>query len=126
MIKKALTKLYENLSYITLSGARNFDFTALSDVTAEISYLLKSAKRSNIYEREQSDIQNTYKINKDCLFVPKTEDPLNTVIDILEQDVEYKIWKHSYVSSKVQTADVTENETRQIDDEFTRFKADYS
>ena len=86
MIKKALTELYGNLSYITLSGARNFDFTALSDLIAKISYLLKAATRSNIYEREQSDIQNAYKINKDRLFVPKAEDdPLDTVIDILDE-----------------------------------------
>ena len=60
LIKKTLTELYGNLSYITLSGARDFDFTALSDLTAKISYLLKAATMSNIYEREQSDIQNAY------------------------------------------------------------------
>ena len=84
LIKKALSELYENLSYITLSGARDFYFIALLDLTAKISYLLKSATWSNIYEKEQSDIQNTYKINKYRLFVQKTEDSLDTVIDILE------------------------------------------
>ena len=37
LIKKALTELYGNLSCITLSGARDFDLNALSDLTAKIS-----------------------------------------------------------------------------------------
>ena len=32
LIKKSLTELYQNLSYITLGGARDFDFTAISDL----------------------------------------------------------------------------------------------
>ena len=125
LIKKTLTELYGNLSYITLSHARDFDFVALSDLTAKISYLLKAAKRSNIYEREQSDIRNAYRINKDHLFVPKTEDPLDTVIDILDEEVEHKKMTHPYVPPQVLTADVTENETQQVDDDFAKLKADY-
>ena len=53
MVKKALTELYQNLSYITLSGARDFEFTAVSDLVAKISFLLKSATRSNIDEMEK-------------------------------------------------------------------------
>ena len=54
LIKKALTELYQNLSYITLSGARDFGFTAISDLTAKISFLLKSTTRSNINEMEKN------------------------------------------------------------------------
>lgn len=72
-IKLALTKLYSNLCYIALSGARNFNFTAISDLTAQISFLLKSAARSNMAEMEKADIENANKINKKVSFVPKTE-----------------------------------------------------
>ena len=48
LIKKSLTELYQNFSYITLSGVRDFDFTAISDLTAKISFLLKTASCSNI------------------------------------------------------------------------------
>ena len=71
LIKKSLTELYSNLPYITLSGARELEFNALSDLTAKISYLLKSATRLNIQEREESHAQNAYNINKNRLFVPK-------------------------------------------------------
>ena len=70
MIKKALTELYQNLSYITLSVARDFEFTAMS----KLSFLLKSATRYNIEDMEKTDIQNAYNINKERLFVPKKED----------------------------------------------------
>ena len=90
LIKKSLTELYQNLSYITFSGARDFNFTAISDRTAKISFLLKTASRSNIAEIEKADIQNAYNINKSVSFVPKQEGPLDVVIDILNVNVEHK------------------------------------
>ena len=115
------------LSYIALSSARDFDFTVLSDLTAKISYLLKSITSSNLYEREQSNIKNAYNINKGGLFVPKTEDPLEKVIDILDyENEEHKKMTHPYVPPQVQTADETDTETRQVDNEFAKLKADYN
>ena len=124
LIKKALTELYSNLPYITISGARDFDFTALSDLTAKNFILLKAATRLNIQDMEKSDIQNAYNINKERLFVPKKEDPLDVVIDILDEPVEYKKMMHHYVPPQVETADVIETEMQQVDNEFAKLKAD--
>ena len=82
MIRDALTELYSNLSYITLSGARDFYFHAVSDFTAKISNLLKEATRLNIQEQVESHYQNDFNINQDRLFVSKIKDTLDTVIDI--------------------------------------------
>ena len=41
LIKNATTEFYANLSYTTLSGARDFRFEAVSDLTSKISFLLK-------------------------------------------------------------------------------------
>ena len=82
MIQDALTELYSNLSYITLSGARDFDFHAVSDFTAKISNLLKEATRLNIQEQVESHYQIDFNINQDRLFVSKIKDTLDTVIDI--------------------------------------------
>lgn len=82
MIQDALTELYSNLSYITLSAARDFDFHAVSDFTATISNLLKEATRLNIQEQVESHYQNDFNINQDRLFVSKIKDTLDTVIDI--------------------------------------------
>ena len=44
----------------------------------------------NIKEREESHARNAYNINKGRFFVPKTEDPLDEVIDISDDEfVEY-------------------------------------
>ena len=124
LIKKALTELYQNLSYITLSGARDFDLKAMSDLTAKLSFLLKSAIRYNIEDMEKTDIQNAYNINKERLFVPKKEDPIDVVIDILDENIEHKKMMHPYVPPQVQTANVIENETQQVDHKFVKLKSD--
>ena len=111
LIKKALTELYSNLSYITISGARDFDFTALSDLIAKSFFLLKAATRSDMQDMDKSDIQNSYNINKEPLFVSKKEDPLDVVTDILDEPVKHKKMMHPYVPPQVQTADVIESET---------------
>ena len=124
LIKKALTELYQNLSYITLSGARDFELKAMSDLTAKLSFLLKSATRYNIEDMEKTDIQNAYNINKERLFVPKKEDPIDVVIDILDENIEHKKMMHPYVPPQVQTANVIENETQQVDHKFVKLKSD--
>ena len=126
LIKDSLTELYSNLSYKTLSGARDFDFDAVSDLIAKISHLLKTATKSNIKNSEESHYQNAYNISKDRLFVPKTEDPLDTVIDIIDDEyVEHKKELHPHVPPQVQTAEEIEQETQLIDDDFARLKVEY-
>ena len=72
----------------------------VSDLTAKIYYLLKAATRLNIHEQEESHYQNAYNINKDHLFVPKIEDLLDTVIDMVDdENVEHKKEMHPCVPS---------------------------
>ena len=52
LIKNATTELYYNLSYMTLSGARDFKFNAISDLVAKLSILLKQATLGNNKLRE--------------------------------------------------------------------------
>lgn len=53
--------------------------------------MLKKETIQNIRESEESHARNAYNINKGRLFQPKTEDPLNTVIDVLDDPtVEHK------------------------------------
>lgn len=125
LIKKALTELYQNLSYITFSEARDFDFTAISDLIAKIRILLKSATHSNISDMEKTDIQNAYNVNKNVSFVPKKEDLLDVVIDIIDENIEHKKMMHPYVPPQVKTADEIEVETRETTDEIAKLKAEY-
>ena len=43
LIKNATTELYQNLSYMTLSGARDFQFEAISDLIAQLFFLTKKS-----------------------------------------------------------------------------------
>ena len=105
LIKSALTELYSNLSYITLSGARDFRFEAVSNLTAKISFLLKQTTLQNMTKTEIDHIKSAQNIKNRRLFVPKTEDPLDTVIEILDDpNVEHKKTMYSYVRPQVNTA----------------------
>ena len=58
--------------------------------------------------------------------MPKTEDPLDTVVDILDDEyVEHKKELHPYVPPQLQTAEETEQETQLFDDNFAQLKTEY-
>ena len=67
---------------------------------------------------EQEDQDNAKKINESVSFVPKIEDPLDDVIEILYDDVEHKKTTHPYIPPQVQSAPTIETETQTINDEF--------
>lgn len=72
----------------------------------------------NIKNMEQEDQDNAKKINEGVSFVPKIEDPLDDVIEILYDDVEHKKTTHPYIPPQVQSAPTMETETQTINDEF--------
>ena len=58
--------------------------------------------------------------------MPKIEDPLDTVIEILDDpDAEHKKEMYPYVPPQIQTADEIETETTLVDDEFTDLNTKY-
>ena len=65
---------------MTLSGARDFQFEALSDLTARLSISLKHATLRNKRLREIENKQINKKMNEQRVFQPKIEDSLEDVI----------------------------------------------
>ena len=53
--KNAITELYKNLSYKTLSGARNLEFSAVSDLILEISFQIKRSTLLNRKRKEEDE-----------------------------------------------------------------------
>ena len=53
--KYAITGLYKNLSYKTLSGARNFEFQAIFDLSGEMSFKIKNLTLLNVKRKEEQD-----------------------------------------------------------------------
>ena len=91
LIKNALSELYYNLSYMNLSSGRDFRFDAISELTARLSILLKHATLGNKRLREIEHENLAKKINEDRMFQAKIEDPLDEVIEIVDDsDIEHK------------------------------------
>ena len=84
LIKNATTELYKNLSYMTLSGARNLEFEAVSDFIARLSVIIKGNTIQNINNTEDENISLAEQINAGRIFDPVVNDPLDDVIEIMD------------------------------------------
>ena len=126
LIKNALSEIYYNLGYSTLSEARNLNFDAVSDLTARLSILLKHATLGNRKMREIENEVLAQKINGGRVFEPKIEDPLDDVVKIIDvPDVDHKNTMHPYVEPTVQTADEIDKSQEIIDTDFIDLKILY-
>ena len=123
LIKNAISELYYNLGYETLSGARNFNFDVVSDLTETLSFLLKHASLGNKKLREIENESLAKKINDGRTFEPKREDPLDDVFEIIVlPDVQHKKIMHPYVEPTVQIADEIDKTQEIIDTDFIDLK----
>ena len=92
LIKNATTELYKNLSYMTLSGARNLEFEAVSDFIARLSVIIKGNTIQNINNTENENISLAEQINTGRIFDPVVNDPLDDVLEIIDMpEAEHKI-----------------------------------
>ena len=62
--KSAITELYRNLSYATLSGAYNFNFDAISNLISSFCCSIKKITLANRDRREVEDAKNAKKKNQ--------------------------------------------------------------
>ena len=62
--KYAITKLYKNLSYETLSGERDLEFEAISNLIREMSFKIKSSTLSNTKRKAEQDNESSLDIKK--------------------------------------------------------------
>ena len=119
-IKDATTKLCKNLSYMSLSGARNFEFDAVSDFIAHLSFIIKENTIENKKMREIEEEMLAKKISNARVCEPKINDPLEDVIEgIDEPEPEHKKTTFPYVEPTVQLPDEIEDIQKRIDDDFT-------
>ena len=123
LIKNAISELYYNLGYEKLSCTGNFDFDAVSDLTAILSFLLKHATLGNRKMREIENEALAQKLNSGRTFEPKINNSLDDVIEIIDMpDVEHKKIMHPYVEPTVQTANVIDKTQEIIDTDFIDLK----
>ena len=126
-IKNALSELYYNLSYTSLSGGRDFIFDAISELTARLSILLKHGTLGNKHLREIENENLARKINEDRIFETKIEDPLEEIIEIIDlPDIEHKKSMFPYDEPTAETADEIETKQKLIDDDFTDLQSKFN
>ena len=66
--KSAITELYKNLSYETLSSARDLYFQAVSDLILEVNFQIKRSTLLNRKRKEEEDNKRNLKIKEECGF----------------------------------------------------------
>ena len=108
-IKDAYTELYKNLSYKSFSGARNFEFGAVSEFLAHLSLIIKGNTVENIKERQKENYLLAKKINDGRMFELKIQNPLDDVIEtIYDPNPEHKKTTFPYIEPTVQLPDEIE------------------
>ena len=126
LIKNTTTEHYYNLSYMTLSGGRDFRFDDISELTARLSILLKHATLGNNKLREIGNENLAKKINEERIFEPKIENPLDEVIEIINvPDIEHKKSMFQYVKPTAETANEIETNQQLIDDDFINLQTKF-
>ena len=112
---------------MTLSGARDLRFDAISDLTARLLFLLKHATFGNHKMREIENEVAAQKIKQKTVFEPKIEDPLDDVIEIIDlSDVEHKKTMFPYVEPPVETADEIDTKQEIIDTNFINLQNEFN
>ena len=60
--RNAITELYKNLWYATLSGANDFNVDAISDLVSRLSFSIKKSAVANRDRREKEDAEKAKEI----------------------------------------------------------------
>ena len=102
LIKNATNELYKNLSYMTLSDARNLEFEAVPDFIAQLSLIIKGNTVQNIKNTEDENIELAKQINTSRVFDPIISDQLDDVIEIMDvPEPEHKKKTFPYIGPTV-------------------------
>ena len=88
--KDAITELYKNPLYSTLSGASEFSFECLSDLTSALSFKIKKSTLANRDKREIEDEMSAQKIYDKRTFIELSDQSEEELVRDLFKDLEHK------------------------------------
>ena len=86
--KSAITELYQNLSYETLSGARDFNFQAVSDLILEVNFQIKHLTLLN-RKRKEEDSESNLKIKEKRDFFERPDQFEEELVEDLFKPLEH-------------------------------------
>ena len=101
-----------------MSGAREFSFDSVSDLTSGMNFKIKGLTLSNRDRQVKEDETSLEKINEGTTFVELPDQFEEDLIDNLFQDLEHNKTEHLYVESQVQDTVTIETETKNTNKKF--------
>ena len=101
-----------------MSGARDLDFQAVSDLILEVNFQIKCSTLLNRIRKREEDNESNLKIKEECDFFEHSNQFDKELVEDLFKPPEHKKLELSYVEPQVQDAETTEIETKDEDDEF--------
>ena len=105
---------------MTLNGARNLEFDAVSDFIARLSFIIKGNTVKNLKQRQIDNELLAKKLNDGRIFEPKIQNPLDDFIEIIDEpNPEHKKTTFPHIEPTVQLPDEIEDSQRRIDDDYT-------
>ena len=105
---------------MTLSGARNLEFQAVSDFIAQLSLIIKGNTIQNINNPKDENISLAEQINTGRIFDPVVNDPLDDVLEIIDMpEAEHKKSTFPYVEPTVYLPDEIDEQQKRINDDYT-------
>ena len=120
LVKNATTELHKNLSYMTLSGGRELEFHAVGDFNGQLSFVVKGNTVQNLKQRQIENDSLAKKINDGRIFTPKINNPLDDVIEIIDNpNAEHKKTTFPYNEPTVQLPDEIKDSQKRIDHDYT-------
>ena len=90
ILKSTITELYKNLSYEILSGARDLNFQAVSDLILEENFQIKRSNQSNRKRKEEEDNKSNLKIKGKRHFFERPNQFEEELVEDLFKPLEHK------------------------------------
>ena len=115
LLKNALTELYCNLSFETLSGSRDFNFEVISDLTAGMNFQMKHSTLLNLKRKSEQDKKSSNDTKNYHEFFKKPgvdEEFENKIKEDLFEVLEHTKTDNPYVEPMVEDRETIEKETK--------------
>ena len=102
-----------------MSGARDLDFQAVSDLILDVNFQIKCSTLLNRIRKREEDNESNLKIKEECDFFFEHSNQFDKeLVEDLFKPPEHKKLELPYVEPQVQDVETTEIESKDEDDEF--------
>ena len=129
--KDAITELYKNLSFKTLSGEQQIEFEKISDLSAHINFKMKHSILLNLENQDKDTRKNNENVKNTYEFYKKSSDEDALEKQIIEDIIKNEPYEHKkiempYVPPTVQDAQTIEDKIKDEIDDFLQTASEFN